>query len=269
MIEAAYYKPWILFWICAVLAHGYMDYSFWKKWKSWKRGVQQTSESSWTFRTARIWLMEVLIQRQLLGLSFSRWMIHMLIFWGFLCLAALSMFLFILSLAQPAGVDAGLRDFFLRGNGHALVKVWGDFFGLCLLSGLIAACARRFIARPHQLLNDQGDRALLIFLLWLVFSGFILEGLRLGRAHPDIARYSFVARFLVPFLASGASDAGQWLTAAWIIHSFSGIGLLVYLPRSKLMHSLLGPVVIALNAAEEPDRKDIYWPRIKYHRPTK
>jgi hypothetical protein len=35
------------------------------------------------------------------------------------------------------------------------------------------------------------------------------------------------------------------------------------------MHSLLGPVVIALNAAEEPDRKDIYWPSIKDHKPIK
>ncbi len=269
MPEITYYKPWVLFWVCAVLAHAYMDRSLWLKWSSWKRGQPQSSGRNWTFGSVRIWLMEVLLQRQLLGLSFTRWMIHLLIFWGFLCLAALSLFLFFLSIAGSIGIAGGLREFFLRGSGHALAKVWGDFFGLCLLLGLTAAGIRRLIMRPHQLLNDQGDGTLLVFLLWLVISGFLLEALRLGQAHHDMARYSFVAYSLAPLLAIDSMDAGQWLTAAWVIHSLSGIGLLLYLPQSKLMHSLLAPVVIALNASEEQGRKDIYWPGIKGHRPTR
>lgn len=269
MTEVLYYKPWLLFWVCAVLAHGYMDYSFWRRLKSWGRGQQRQNAGGWTLQTIRIWLMEVLIQRQLLALSFSRWVVHMLIFWGFICLGALSIFLFILSLAEMSGIDGGLRAFFLHGSGHAAVKVWGNLFGIFLLAGLLSAGARRLFRRPRQLVNDQDDMVLLAYLIWLTLSGFFLEGLRLSQIHQDVARYSFVGRFFALPWAVNAPDIGLWMTAAWTIHAFSGLGLLLYLPNSKLIHSLLGPVVIALNASEERERKDIYWPRIKSHRPIK
>ncbi len=267
MTEVAYYKPWLIFWIAAILAHGYMDYSIWRRIRSWDRGQQQQSSNRWTFRAVRIWLMEVLIQRQLLALSLYRWVAHMLIFWGFICLGALSLFLFLISLAGTLGIDNGLRVYFAQGSGYIFVKVWGDSFGLCLLVGLLAAFFRRTVLRSRQLVNDQADSALLAYLFWLTLSGFFLEGLRLGHAPSEVARYAFMGRlFAIPWI--NMQDAGLLLTATWIIHAFSGIGLLAYLPKSKLMHSIFGPVVIALNATEEQERKDIYWPRIKDRRPT-
>lgn len=269
MTDVVYYKPWFLFRICEILAFGYLLYSFRRRMKSWGRGQQRPGTGGWTLQTIRIWLMEVLIQRQLLALSFSRWVVHMLIFWGFICLGALSLFLFLLSLAEMSGIDGGLRTYFLHGNGHAAVKVWGDLFGIFLLAGLLSAGVRRLFRRPRQLVNDQDDIVLLAYLIWLTIGGFFLEGLRLSQIHPDVARYSFVGRFFALPWAINATDIGLWMTAVWTIHAFSGLGLLLYLPNSKLMHSLLGPVVIALNASEEQERKDIYWPRIKSHRPIK
>src|SRR5512139_176700 len=137
-----------------------MDYSFWRRMKSWGRGRQKQNAGRWTLQTIRIWLMEVLLQRQLLILSFSRWVVHMLIFWGFICLGALSLFLFLLSLAEISGIDGGLRTYLLHGSGHALVKVWGDAFGIFLLAGLLSAGARRLVRRPRQLVNDQSDLVL-------------------------------------------------------------------------------------------------------------
>ncbi len=269
MTAVVYYKPWVLFWIAAILAYGYMDYAIWRLVKSANRGQREPSRSDWTFQTVRIWLMEVLIQRQLLSLSFSRWIIHMLIFWGFISLGVLSMFLFLLLLAEITGIDGGLRAYFLHGTGHALVKVWGDFFGLCLLLGLLAASFRRLVSKPRQLLNDQSDFVLLACLIWLVLSGFLLEGLRLSQVPASISHYSFVGRFLALPWAVNTPHISLWLTTLWSVHVFSGLGLLLYLPKSKLVHSFFGPVVIALNASEEKERKDIYWPKVKDHRPIK
>lgn len=269
MTEVVCYKPWIIFWVAAILAHGYMDYSIWRVVKSWNRGQRNPSRNGWTFKAVQIWLMEVLIQRQLLALSFFRWVIHMLIFWGFICLGGLSIFLFFLSLAEVSGIDSGLRAYFLYGSGRALIKLWGDGFGLCLIVGLLAASFRRAVVRPPQLLNNQSDVVLLLYLIWLTLSGFFLEGLRLSHAPASISRYSFVGRFFVLPWAVNASDISLWQTLLWSIHAFSGLGLLVYLPKSKLMHSLFGPVVIAMNAAGEKDRKDIYWPRVKDRRPIR
>ncbi len=269
MTEVVYYKPWTLFWIAAILAYGYMDYAIWRLVKYSNRGQREPSRSNWTFQTVRIWLMEVLIQRQLLALSFSRWIIHMLIFWGFIALGGLSFFLFLLLLAEMTGIDGGLRAYFLHGSGHAWVKVWGDFFGLCLLLGLLAASFRRVANKSRQLLNDQSDFILLAYLIWLALSGFFLEGLRLSQVPASISHYSFVGRFFALLWTVSSPDISLWLTVLWIVHAFSGLGLLLYLPKSKLVHSFFGPVVIALNASEEKERKDIYWPKVKDHRPIK
>jgi heterodisulfide reductase subunit E len=271
MTEVAYYKPWVVFWVAAVVAHGYMDYSIWRRIKSWNRGLQQQPHGGRTLQTIRIWLMDVLIQRQLLALSFSRWVVHMLIFWGFICLGALSIFLFLLSLAEMSGVDGGLRGYFLHGGGHAWLKVWGDAFGISLLAGLLLAGVRRLVLRPRQLVSDQSDLVLLVYLIWLTVSGFFLEGLRLSQVNPhvDVARYSFAGLFFVLPWTGTISDIRILLTALWSIHAFSALGLLIYLPKSKLLHSIFGPVVIAMNASEEQERKDIYWPTIKGHRPIK
>lgn len=264
-----YYKPWVLFWVCEILAFGYFLYSFQRRMKSWGRGQKRQNAGGWTPQTIRIWLMDVLIQRQLLTLSLSRWVVHMLIFWGFICLGALSLFLFLLLLAEMSGIDGGLRTYFLHGSGHTAIKVWGDLFGIFLLAGLLCAGVRRLVRRPRQLVNGREDLVPLTYLIWLALSGFVLEGLRLSQIYPDVARYSFVGRFFVLPWAINAPDIGLWLTAVWIVHAFSGLGLLLYLPHSKLIHSLLAPVVIALNASEERERKDIYWPSTKGHRPIK
>jgi len=166
------------------------------------------------------------------------------------------------------GIDGGLAGFFLYGSGHAFIKIWGDSFGLALLIGLLAVVLRRSLMQPAQLVNNQIDVILVVFLLWLTISGFFLEGLRLSLAPADLARYSFVGRL---FILPGAYTAAQlkpWLTTAWTLHALSSVSLLAYLPYSKLMHSLLAPLVIAMNAEEEQDRKDIYWPDIKKHRAT-
>ena len=48
-----------------------------------------------------------------------------------------------------------------------------------------------------------------------------------------------------------------WLTALWTVHGLSGVALIVVLPHSSLMHAIIAPLVIALNARNEHARKDL------------
>lgn len=262
-----YPKPWLLFWITAILAHGYMDYSFIRKWRAWNRGTAgpQALEEG-RMRVVVIWFSEVLLQRQLFGLSPLRWLVHMLIFYGFAGLVFLSLFTVILRPLGYLGIDGGMTDFFLQGKGYLFTKIWGDAFGLALLAGLVAALIRRTFFRSAQQDNNQADIGLLLFLLWLTISGFALEVLRIALVPDWQARYSFFARLFVPSGVYTPDQLRPWLTALWSVHAFSVAGLMVYLPHSKLMHSLLAPAVIAMNALGEHDRKDIYWPDLKKHR---
>jgi len=265
-----YPKPWFLFWSAVVLAHGYMDYTLCRKWRTWKRGMKEPGvpRGRWG-RTGRIWLAEVFLQRQLFGLSSFRWLIHLLIFFGFLGLAFLSLSTVLPRPLAHRGLDGGLTQHFLQGEGYIFIKIWGDSFGLALLVGLVIACVRRFLFRSAQQNNNQTDVLLLVFLLWLSLSGFLLEVLRLSLVPAEIARYSFVERLFIPSGSYTPEVLKPWLTLLWIFHSFSGLALLVYLPHSKLLHSILSPLVIAMNARVEQERKDIYWPDIAKHKATR
>ncbi|HUO76383.1 MAG TPA: respiratory nitrate reductase subunit gamma [Thermodesulfovibrionales bacterium] len=265
-----YPKPWLLFWAVVILSHGYMDYALYRKWISWNRGITQTATTSGRWgRALKIWAAEVFLQRQLFGLSSFRWLIHLLIFFGFLALAFLSLSTFFLKLSHYLGVESSVTHYFLNGSGYIFIKVWGDSFGLALLLGLIIASVRRFLFRPAQQISGQMDVFLLFFLLWLTLSGFMLEGLRLALVPVELARCSFIGCFFIPPGTYTLEELQPWLTLLWVLHSFTGVGILVYLPHSKLLHSILSPLVIAMNAHEEQERKDLYWPDIAKHRATR
>jgi len=265
-----YPKPWLLFWIAAIIAHLYMDYTFVRKWRSWNRGTAEpAAPDKGKIRAAKIWCAEVLLQRQLFGLSPGRWLVHILIFYGFAGLLFLSLFTVILRPLAYLGIDGGMAPFFLKGKGYLITKIWGDAFGLALLAGLVAALIRRLFFRSPQQEPGQADMVLILLLLWLTVSGFALEALRVALVPDWLARYSFFARLFVSPGAYTFDQLRPWLTALWSLHSFSIVGLMLYLPHSKLMHSLLAPVVIAMNALGEQDREDIYWPDVKKHRATR
>src|SRR5208283_3675917 len=194
-----YQKPWLLFWIAAIIALGYMVMTFYRKWQKWSQGTEQIPAArNRKLHVMKIWFEEVFCQRQLFGLSPFRWLVHMLIFWGFIGLPFLSIVTVILRPLEYLGIDGGWASFFFYGKGHAFIKIWGDSFGLALLIGLMAAILRRFLMRPAQLVNNQGDVILVVFLLWLTISGFFLEGLHLKLAPTALVRYSFVGRFFMP-----------------------------------------------------------------------
>jgi len=264
-----YAKPWVIFWAVAVLAHGYMDYSFLRIWKGWSRGTKAGTAPQRNLRAVlKIGIAEILFQRQLFILSPARWGAHMLIFWGFLSLALLSLTTCIAAALGMADIYGAARHFFSSARGHIFVKLWGDTFGLFLLIGLAASSVRRFLLRPSQQVTEQADTLLLLLLLWLTLSGFVLEGLRLSLVPPELARYSFIGSLFIPPGSYTIVQLQPWLTACWCLHAFSALGLLLYLPHSKLIHSISAPLVIALNASAEFARKDIYWPDISKHRAT-
>lgn len=258
-----YAKQWVLFWAAAVFAHVYMDYALYLNWRNWRRALKEAPVPGGTkLEIVRICLFEILLQRQLFGVSVFRWLVHVLIFWGFLGLSFLSLSTFIIRSLGSFGWDGGLRQFLYHREGYVFLKLWGDFFGVSLLTGLFIAGVRRFVFRPKQLVSGEWDGTLLLLLLWLALSGFVLEGLRLALVPPEIARYSFFGGLFIPAGSHTLDELGPWLRGIWTVHALSGVGLMVYLPHSKLMHSVLAPLVIALNAVQERERQDIYWPEI-------
>jgi len=265
-----YPKPWLLFQATACLSLGYMAFAFLRKWYGWARGMREPTAAPGDHRRPlMIWLAEVLFQRQLLTLSFSRWCIHLMIFYGFIGLALLPAAFFILKTAGYFALSSTFPRFSLHPEGYFIFKLWGDSFGLLLLLGLIMAGIRRLTLRTVRETSNQGDVILLGLLLSVTLSGFVLEGLRLSPMPAEIAHYSYVGRFFSPPGTYTLEQLRPWLTACWTLHALLVFILFAYLPHSKLLHSLLAPFIIGMNAAGEHTREDIYWPEMKKYRATR
>lgn len=263
-------KPWLLFYTAMLLSLLYMTFSFYRKWRGWSRGISDpTSEGHDYARSAKIWLAEVFFQRQLFALSFTRWLVHALIFGGFMGLVLLSAVAVILHSSGSLAVSTTNPRFYLIPEGYLLMKIWGDSFGLMLLLGIVLSGIRRFVLRPAQQSTNQQDLILLALLFLAVLTGFVLEGLRLSLVPSAIARYSYIGRIFMPPGTHTLAQLQPWLTGCWTFHFFLVATLFAYLPHSKLRHIFLAPVIIGMNAVEEQARGDIYWPEIKKYKPTK
>jgi nitrate reductase gamma subunit len=245
--SVAYPKPWAVFWVAAALALTYVVASLALKWRGWSRGVPlPPATQPAPGKIAGIWLAEVLAQRQFLQLSRLRWAAHFALVWGFIGLSFLSALHVALPALAALSLDGGLAAWLLRGEGRAVAKAWGNGWGLVLLLGLTLALARRLV-QPREPGDEakEADLPLVLSLLALTLSGFLLEGLR----HALAAAAPAEAAALRP-----------WLTALWTAHGLGGVALVAWLPRSTLLHALLAPLVIALNARHEHPRRDLYWP---------
>ena len=243
--SVVYPKPWLLFWASGALALGYLVAVLALRWRLWARGMSLPAPPPHPRgKVARIWFFEVFAQPQLLRLSRLRWAAHIGIFWGFLALVLLSTLHVGLQLLEYLALDAGAAAWLLRGEGRVALKAWGNLFGLVLLAGLLLGLLRRVVPRAAPADESrESDAPLLLFLLYLTLSGFLLEALRIA-ADADPA---------------AATALRPWLTALWTIHGLSGVALVAWVPHGKLMHSVLAPLVIALNARNEHARKDLAW----------
>lgn len=192
----------------------------------------------------RALLKRVLLQLQLLQRSPFRWAVHMAIFWSFIMLFLESLWLMVLAWVISEGGAVGL--FFSGYSGQALLNLWGDAWGVVLLAAVCVALVRRYIVRAKQLLTLLEDAVALWFLLAVVLSGFAAEGTSLslgGRLAPGWAFAGRAFEWVGP--AFGLHDA---MTLFWF-HGAISLAFIAYIPFGKLVHMLVAPIEIPVNAS--------------------
>jgi nitrate reductase gamma subunit len=191
---------------------------------------------------------DVLFQKRLFRQSQTRWLIHSLIFfplvtrfvWG---LVALSV-----SMTHPGG--SWIWDMLDKNN--ALTGFVFDLTGLMLLIGIILALIRGRIQRAGPVSGlPQQDRTALVLIGSIVLVGFVLEGLRIAMTGtPDSAAYAFVG-FSISRLFSRPSVLSNLYGYVWYLHAILTGIFIVYIPFSRLLHVILSPLVLAMNAVTE------------------
>ncbi|MDZ7698804.1 MAG: respiratory nitrate reductase subunit gamma [Deltaproteobacteria bacterium] len=199
---------------------------------------------------------DVLLQRRLYRQSRNRWMIHALIFYGFVFRFVWGLLGLIGSLLKPEWPLV----WHLVNKNYPLTGILFDVTGLMILAGAALAFARGWLNRANRPsgLPDQ-DRLALSLIAGIVVIGFVVEGMRIAlTGYPPGSGYSVIGYGLA-LLFTQPRGLVEVYGFVWYIHAALTGAFIAYIPFSRLMHMIVAPVVVAMNAAgHEGEIKDVH-----------
>ena len=221
----------------------------------WKKGRARSLHHAANYPAIiKALILNCLLQVQILRISFIRWLMHLCIFIGFMGLFVQTSLMAIMSHFLPENSALASTFFdYQGGTGAHVLDLWGDLFGLMLLTGIVIALVRRYIVRPKQLDTISKDTVTIILLLIIAVSGFLGETIRLtDMSYASVAHYSFVGSFLAGILKSFGVEHIKhgWYTLCIILHAMTSFYFIGYIPFSKAWHIFVSPIEIVLDASE-------------------
>jgi Fe-S oxidoreductase len=224
-------EHWLyLFFVIALVFFGYGVY---KRVTLWKLGQP---ENRW--KDVRCGIKDVIVY----GFGHKRILkdlypgvMHFGIFWGFV-------FLVFATATITLQADFGLQIF--HGWLYLFIKLTTNLFGLMAVLGILIAAYRRYIQRPDRLDNKADDAIVLSLIFAILYTGFIIQAIRIAVLPDPWAAWSFVGQWMAVPLKASFNEA-QLLSLyrfLWWFHLFLAMTFIGYFPYSKLFHILLGPL---------------------------
>jgi len=117
----------------------------------------------------KVFILDVILQLRILKEDFLRWLMHMLIFWGFIMLVLMHAMESIIS--EPM-----FSDYYSTVNPFMFLR---DMFGFMVIIGIIIAIFRRFVIKVPRLKTGAMDHYAIIIVAVIMLSGILLEGLKI------------------------------------------------------------------------------------------
>jgi len=173
------------------------------------KGIFTTVFSTKIVTIIEVAIKDVLAQKRILDTDKLRWIMHILIFTGF-------MFLFFFHALDRIIVTSISDAFYLMPDPVLLIP------GCMVLAGIAIAIYRRHLVKGIRLKTAPADRYALMIIVVILFSGMIMELMKLA---------SF-----------------EHYQAFWNIHIYACLFGLAYLPFSKLFHMFTTPLSLIANA---------------------
>lgn len=131
---------------------------------------------------------------------------------------------------------------FLRSTFYLIFSLILDLAGLLAIMGVLLAAIRRYLLRPDRLDNTADSGVLLLLLFSVLTTGFFVEGFRLAATRPAWAAWSPAGSLLSKlFLGLEPSSLLSLHSLMWWIHLLLALGLVAYIPHSKILHVFTSP----------------------------
>jgi len=211
-------------------------------------------------------VLDGLVHRQLFRTDKLRWFAHSAVFWSFLLLGILSTITgMTVEFLNPHPEHSQSPIVFpihhplieaIVNMDHPVTAVLNEGLSLILLLGLLLIVWRRYVQRDAQLRTRGPDTAILVLLVVIMVGGYMLEAFRfLAEGVPAyqaiFGPLGYGLALLLGFLPLSQEAWGGIHFWFFFAHFASVSLLLFYMPFSKFFHTVMSPLVVALNAVEE------------------
>jgi heterodisulfide reductase subunit C/nitrate reductase gamma subunit len=147
----------------------------------------------------RVILVDVLLQGRVFKEDLTRWLAHMLIFYGF-------MLLLLMHALDSVVTEALFSDYYATVNPFFFLR---DLFGAMVIAGVAMAVFRRYFLKTPRLRTGPRDHYAIIILAVIMFSGIGLEGLK-------ITSHSEFMRMVEDYAGLDDEEEIQALEAVWV-----------------------------------------------------
>ena len=147
----------------------------------------------------RVILVDVLLQGRVFKEDLTRWLAHMLIFYGF-------MLLLVMHALDSVVTEALFSDYYATVNPFFFLR---DLFGAMVIAGVAMAVFRRYFLKTPRLRTGPRDHYAIIIMAVIMFSGIGLEGLK-------ITSHSEFMRMVEDYAGLDDEEEIQALEAVWV-----------------------------------------------------
>ncbi|MEW6672055.1 MAG: 4Fe-4S dicluster domain-containing protein [Thermodesulfobacteriota bacterium] len=156
-------------WFRRKIGRGADRYSATMRFAAAIKGIAGVFFSRNIFTLIRVFIVDVLLQMRIFKEDFLRWLMHMLIFAGFMLL--------LLMHALDKLITAKIfSDYYATLNPFMFLR---DLFGLMVVAGVAIAVYRRFILKVPRLKTSGMDLYAILIVAVIMVSGILLEGVKL------------------------------------------------------------------------------------------
>ena len=169
-----------------------------------------------------------------------RRIMHLGVFYGFVILTIGTL---VIAIQDHFGIPL------FYGKTYLILSLLMDLFGLMMMVGIGMAAYKRYIDKPDHEDYTFDDAFLLILIFLILFTGFVMESLRIYATLDPWAWWSPVGLlFSAGIQILGVSVPAALMTHAflWYFHMLLVFGFIAYIPYSKLFHMFASSLNIFL-----------------------
>lgn len=231
-----------IMYVCALLALVIFAVGCYRKVARWHQGQKSNDLTDLRQRFTSLCL-DVLVHRNKVFKGRFYRKMHLNIFYGF-------MVLIIGTLVIAIQLDFHVPIF--QGDFYVLLSLLLNLSGLAVILGVLMATYKRIVKKPDPIDDVIGDDIILGLVFIALFTGFLLDGLRIYATADQWALWSPVgllfAKAVKQFGLSAASARAAYRDL-WYLHMLLAFGLIAYVPYSKLFHMFATPFNIFLQSS--------------------